>query len=291
MFLTKLMSREQQSPESLSRFHEQQSPESLSRFQTQQTSRFPSSGLSRFGNGLNVSDTNTDEPAKQDEVIPVVQPITSRFLADSETLDTLRKKAIVKEYIPKSDRDIELPALRSLFIESFDDFYKEIEPRLQLRSDTTLRNWLNETFDEMQEEMVKKKSRVFLLTTGTSVSNILGFMQIKEENDTNTVYISQVAVHASLKRKGFGGLLLQHLLMVYPTGKTYTGLCRRANDPALQFYIKNGAVIMPDDVVAQKYGYDPVKYLGFQYVDKTERPSTSTATPAAPSHLENPADA
>ncbi|CAF1223709.1 unnamed protein product [Didymodactylos carnosus] len=41
----------------------------------------------------------------------------------------------------------------------------------------------------------------------------------------------------------------------------------RANDPALQFYMKNGATIMSDDVVAKKYGYDSTKYLGFQYID------------------------
>ncbi|CAF1629247.1 unnamed protein product [Didymodactylos carnosus] len=204
--------------------------------QQRETTRFQTDS-SRLTNNQNGSGADSDNRFpkygdKQDEAT------SSRFATDPESLNALKSKTMVKEYVARSERDMELPVLRSLFIESFDDFYKLIEPKLQLRPDISLRDWLDETFNEMQEEMITKQCRVFLLTTGSAPSDIIGFMQIKEENNTNTVYVSQVAAHASLKRKGFGALLLRYLISVYPPGKTYTGLCRRANDPALQFYMK-----------------------------------------------------
>jgi GNAT superfamily N-acetyltransferase len=69
------------------------------------------------------------------------------------------------------------------------------------------------------------------------------------------------------KRRGYGAQLLQHLRNTYPPNTQYWGLCRRANRPALQFYLKQGARFMESDEVATKYDYDPSFYAAFEFVD------------------------
>jgi GNAT superfamily N-acetyltransferase len=87
------------------------------------------------------------------------------------------------------------------------------------------------------------------------------------EEEKGSIYIAQCAIEAENKRRGYGARLLQHLRTIYPPGTFYWGLCRRANRPALNFYLKQGAKFMDDEEVAKKYGYDPALYTGFQFTD------------------------
>ncbi len=69
------------------------------------------------------------------------------------------------------------------------------------------------------------------------------------------------------KRRGYGTQLLQHLRNIYPPNTHYLGLCRQANQPALQFLLKQGASYMKTDEIATKYGYHPSFYAAFEFVD------------------------
>jgi ribosomal protein S18 acetylase RimI-like enzyme len=168
--------------------------------------------------------------------------------------------------------DTVLFKLRELFVRSFDQFYKEIEAQLKLKTNKTLAEWLQETFDEMQEEMLTKKCRCFILCSSEPTAendnkqDIIGFLILKEE-ENGSVYIAQCAIEAESKRRGYGARLLQHLATIYPSGTSYWGLCRRANIPAIKFYLKQGAKFMDNEEVATKYGYDPTLYTGFQFTD------------------------
>ena len=180
----------------------------------------------------------------------------------------------VREFIPSSAVDAILPVLRRLFLRSFDDFYKEIKEQLQLKSGKAVLEWLNETFDEMEEEMLKKECRCFLLCESGTMTNegqrkVLGFLTLKEEGN-GSVYIAQCAIDATIKRRGYGAHLLQHLRKVFPSGTSYWGLCRRANTPAVLFYLKQGAKFMDDEQVATKYRYDPKLYTGFRFTDNLQ---------------------
>jgi GNAT superfamily N-acetyltransferase len=132
--------------------------------------------------------------------------------------------------------------------------------------------WLQETFDEMQDDILNKRQRCFMLcSTDETVKNdskqgIVGFLTLTEE-EKGSIYIAQCAIEAENKRRGYGARLLQHLRTIYPPGTFYWGLCRRANRPALNFYLKQGAKFMDDEEVAKKYGYDPALYTGFQFTD------------------------
>ncbi len=155
---------------------------------------------------------------------------------------------------------------------SFDQFYQEIEAQLKLKTGKTLVHWLQETFDEMQDEMLTKQCRCFMLcssddtTKNNNRQGIIGFLTLKEEAN-GSVYIAQCAIEPESKRRGYGARLLQHLRTIYPPGTSYSGLCRRANRPAVNFYLKQGAKFIDDEEVANKHGYDSTLYTGFQFTD------------------------
>ncbi|CAF1251652.1 unnamed protein product [Rotaria sp. Silwood1] len=175
----------------------------------------------------------------------------------------------VQEFKPTSINDPIFSVLRNLFIRSFDEYYKQIEAQLNLKSDKTLIQWLDETYNDEQESILSGKYRCFILCSNQYQDlkdNVVGFLTLREETE-GSIYIAQVAVRLDVKRRGYGVQLLQHLRHVYPPNTYYWGLCRRANRPALQFYLKNGAKFMNNDDVATKYGYDPTLYAGFEFFD------------------------
>ncbi|CAF1534091.1 unnamed protein product [Rotaria sp. Silwood1] len=124
----------------------------------------------------------------------------------------------------------------------------------------------------MEDEMLDASCRCFVLSGDQD--EIVGFLTLKDEGN-NSIYIAQCAIRADIKRKGYGTQLLLHLRTIYPPGTHYWGLCRRANRPAVQFYIRQGAKYIKDDDVANKYGYDPNLYTGFEFDDPTPIASNS----------------
>jgi ribosomal protein S18 acetylase RimI-like enzyme len=181
---------------------------------------------------------------------------------------TVITRVYVREFLPKSDRDPIFLTLRNLFVRSFDEYYKQIENELNLNSDQSLLQWLDETFDSEQENILSGKYRCVILCdyeNQDSKEIIVGFLTLKEEE--GSIYIAQVAIRLDIKRRGHGGQLLQHLRNIYPSNTRYVGLCRRSNKPALHFYLKQGANFMEDDEVASKYEYNPTLYAGFEFVD------------------------
>ena len=178
----------------------------------------------------------------------------------------------VQEFLPRTADDSILPILRELFIHSFDEFYIEIEIQLKLKMNKSVAEWLNETFDEMQDDMLNRKQRCFILCSSDETTKkdrkqgIIGFLTLTEE-EKGSVYVAQFAIDAENKRRGYGTRLLQHLRVIYPPGTFYWGLCRRANRPAVNFYLKHGAKFIEDEEIANKYAYDPKLYTGFQFID------------------------
>ncbi|CAF1422124.1 unnamed protein product [Adineta steineri] len=189
----------------------------------------------------------------------------------------------VREFIPTTPRDPTFSILRHLFVRSFDEFYNKIENQLNLKSQKNLLQWLDETFDEEQECILSRKYRCFILYTydkNDLKETISGFLTLKEEEEQGSIYIAQVAVHLGMKRRGYGAQLLKHLRDIYPANTKYWGLCRRANRPALQFYLKLGAQFMENDDIATKYGYNPELYTGFEFVDTV--PVIVSTVPSVP---------
>ncbi|CAF5032121.1 unnamed protein product [Rotaria sp. Silwood1] len=142
----------------------------------------------------------------------------------------------VQEFKPTSINDPIFSVLRNLFIRSFDEYYKQIEAQLNLKSDKTLIQWLDETYNDEQESILSGKYRCFILCSNQYQDlkdNVVGFLTLREETE-GSIYIAQVAVRLDVKRRGYGVQLLQHLRHVYPPNTYYWGLCRRANRPALR---------------------------------------------------------
>lgn len=168
--------------------------------------------------------------------------------------------AIVEEYVPKDANDVELLALRRLFVDTFYENYQRIESLLNLDTGKALLPWLEEGFDDMQNKMLTKEFRTFIIRYE---SVIAGLMTVKEMSE-KLVYISQLAIHTSFKRRGYGDMLMNHLVNIYGSNMTCEILCRRVNKPALDFYLKKGAKIVDDEQLANKYGCNSTDYVSLQ---------------------------
>lgn len=213
-------------------------------------------------------------PRKYDDFLSTNSLQLNRFSAQSKTL--LHHLSVdntsVQEFLPRTADDPVLSILRELFIHSLLEFYKEIEIQLKLKTDKSLPEWLNETFDDTQEEVLNRRQRCFILCSNDETTKtdrkqrMIGFLTLTEE-EKGSVYISQIAIDAENKRRGYGTHLLQHLRAIYPPGTFYWGLCRRVNQPAVKFYLRHGAKFIEDEEAAIKYGYNPELYTGFQFID------------------------
>jgi ribosomal protein S18 acetylase RimI-like enzyme len=184
-----------------------------------------------------------------------------------EICNSINSQSRVEEFKPTKKNDSQLTELRNLFVSSFYEYYKTIGSQLNLPEGKTLQHWLEETFDEEADKLLSGKRRCFLIFTQSFSSIIAGFLTTRErENDLNEVYISQCAINPTYKRQGYGSHLMKDLPNFFPSATLYTGVCRRLNQSALNFYEKYGAKRIDDDQIATKYGYNPKDYLGFQFI-------------------------
>ncbi|CAF1335473.1 unnamed protein product [Rotaria sp. Silwood1] len=182
-----------------------------------------------------------------------------------ETYHSTINKHHIVEFVPTSNNDPLLIKLQRLFVSSFSEYYKIIEPQLNLPTDETLLTWLEKAFNEEVNELLSHQCRCFVIYTSSSLSVVAGFLTIKEnKNDSNDIYISQYAVDPAFKRQGYGLHLLKYLGKVFPSATSYTCLCRRVNKPALKFYEKCGATFIDDDQIITNYGYNPIDYISLK---------------------------
>ena len=189
---------------------------------------------------------------------------------DQHTLSrSVGLKTKIEEFVPTSSYDPRFFVLRKLFVDSFEDIDRQLEEQLNPRPKTNLTQWIEETFDEQQTMILSKQYRCFLLTdvdrTDTN-ENILAFLTLTEKDDKQ-IYIGQVAVRRDVQRRGYARQLFQHILDRYPKNTRYRGIIRRANQPALQFFVKHGATFLDNHLLATEYGYDPALYVGFQFFE------------------------
>ena len=196
--------------------------------------------------------------------------MTDQLPFNTDNVTPAHSQVVATEFLPSAANDPLLPILRKVYVESLSDYYEEIQHQLSLGAGKTLHDFLNATFNDMQEEMLAKTCRCVILrfTTDevieTRPTSVVGLMTMKDEGH-GCVYIAQLAIDPTYKRRGYGTQLLQHLRVLYPPGTTYHGLCRQANVPAIQFYLKIGASIIDSKPLAEKYHYDPKIYTGLQF--------------------------
>ncbi|CAF2832422.1 unnamed protein product [Rotaria sp. Silwood2] len=185
---------------------------------------------------------------------------------DGKTYHPTIKQHHIEEFVPTSNDDSLLIELRRVFISAFYEYYKTIEPQLNLPTGETLLNWLETAFNEEVNELLSHQCRCFVIYTPPPSSVVAGFLTIKESKiDSNGIYISQYAVDPVFKRQGYGLCLLKYLSTVFPSATSYTCLCRRLNKPALKFYERCGATFIDEDQLVTMYGYSPTDYIGLQF--------------------------
>lgn len=172
----------------------------------------------------------------------------------------------MKEFTPTSRSDPLFKILRDVFEKSFQPHYTEILSQLHLEPGLSLKGWMRKTFDGLQCKLVAKEWRCFTICDQSDLNKIIGLMTTKQEYESDgSLYVAQFCVHPCYKRRGFGSKLLRGLFEFFPSQTKFVGLCRRANRPALQFYLKNGARYCDDPEIAKKWDYPPDLYVGLEF--------------------------
>ena len=166
----------------------------------------------------------------------------------------------IEEYAYSDANKSTLTELRRCFIDSFYDYYRLIESELNLPSNKDVRTWLGEAFDEIEDEIIANRCRTIIARQN---STLVALLLLKEtELKHKIVYISQLAVSPAYKRQSCGKKLICHLVNIYGRDVKYEILCRRVNQPGLEFYKKLGAYLVGNENIVLKYGYNPINYVG-----------------------------
>ena len=77
----------------------------------------------------------------------------SNMLSEQEeTCYSTISKGRIEEFIPMNKNDPILTELRHLFVSSFYEYYKTVEPQLNLPTGNSLLTWLEKAFDEESDD-------------------------------------------------------------------------------------------------------------------------------------------
>ena len=201
----------------------------------------------------------------------MLEPITSIRVENvsingKSTVTFSKSNFLIEDFTPISTSDPILPILRRLFLRSFEDIYQKNLSELDFQSNDDLQHWLEDTFDEEQQQLIDQQHHCLLLSDKNlpkSPKNLFAFLTFVEE-DSDRIYLSQLVVRTDLKRQGCASQLLQHLRQMYPNTVKYYSLLRRINQPALKLFLKHGATIVPDEQIERDYQHDPKEYIAIE---------------------------
>ena len=158
---------------------------------------------------------------------------------------------------------------RELFIRTFDEEYKDIEPpkiKPHFKSRGDITNWLSNVFDIEHKYFTSAKHPMNWITIEKN-SKIIGFVMFEQwKNKADTWHIRQMAVIPAEQRKGYGTRLIKSILKLRKNIKKIIVDTRYTNIKAIDSYKKNGFKITetPHDKELSKD-----LYLGL-YNDKLE---------------------
>ena len=158
---------------------------------------------------------------------------------------------------------------REVFIKTFDDEYKDIEPQnikphFKSRDDVT--NWLSDVFEAEHQYFISAKHPMHWITIEKD-HEIIGFIMYEQwKNNKDIWHIRQMAILPDEQRKGYGTGLIKSIFTFDNNIKKIIVDTRRTNVKAINFYKKNNFEItkMPHDSELSKD-----LYLGL-YNDKVE---------------------
>ncbi len=158
---------------------------------------------------------------------------------------------------------------RKVFIKTFDEEYKNIEPQnikphFKNRDDVT--NWLSDVFEIEHQYFTSAKHPMHWITIEKD-HKIIGFIMYEQwKNNKDIWHIRQMAVTPDEQRKGYGTSLIKSIFTFHNNIKKIIVDTRRTNVNAIYFYKKNGFEItkIPHD---SELSSD--LYLGL-YNDKVE---------------------
>lgn len=133
------------------------------------------------------------------------------------------------EWITEGSLDKE----EDVFKRSFSEAYKNLSPEKDLRI-TNLEQFLRDAFADERKAVNNKQPGVFFITVKKD-KTIVAFMSLELENKKN-IYIRQMAVDPTFKRKGIGVELVSSIKKHFPSVRYIKIVTRRVNAEGCLFY-------------------------------------------------------
>ncbi|MEM6338861.1 MAG: GNAT family N-acetyltransferase, partial [Pseudomonadota bacterium] len=131
---------------------------------------------------------------------------------------------------------------RKLFIKTFDEEYKNIEPQnikpyFKNRDDVT--NWLSDVFEVEHQYFISAKHPMHWITMEKD-HKMIGFIVYEQwKNNKDIWHIRQMAILPDEQRKGYGTVLIKSIFTFDNNIKKIIVDTRRTNVKAINFYKKN----------------------------------------------------
>jgi GNAT superfamily N-acetyltransferase len=127
--------------------------------------------------------------------------------------------------------------------------------------------WLLETAkEEFNDYVVDKKENYKALKIIFDHESMGIIFYRLEQDKEEIIYLTQLFVLPAFQKKGVSAYLITEMLpKLHPNFKRYEVLTRHQNDGAMLLYNKLGFNI-GDRLLVEKYGYNPLYYVGFYKV-------------------------
>lgn len=192
-------------------------------------------------------------------------------MADSPRYENV--SSTIEQFRPNAPDDPMFDRLRRLFVDSFEQFYRNHLNEMNFESVEQLRQWLNDSFDQERDALSSGDHRCLLLSRDDPRA-----LLIFRVDDEQNVSLLRLLVRSDLKRRGFGTKLFEEFRQSFAPTTNFYFTFRRINEPALKFFVKHGATVLPAN--------DPSIYLTLHFNATVEPEGSSPPEVAAPPNLQ-----
>jgi ribosomal protein S18 acetylase RimI-like enzyme len=153
---------------------------------------------------------------------------------------------------PSSD----LKQEEDLFVESFMAGYGDYSPMMLGVQNKS--SFLHGAFDDVREDVLKGEG---FIVTAKNGNEVIGMMEFKMTGQPGQIYIAQLAVSPKYWGKGIGKELVFSVPKLVDGVEQLVAIGRRINARGKGFFYHIGFT----ECKYMHPGYDPVKYIGFEY--------------------------
>lgn len=173
-------------------------------------------------------------------------------LAFSNLLCTASAEVTI-EFVKGGD----LSEAQVVFNRAFKDAYKDVS--LDVLKVESLDAFLQAAFEDEPLDLNNPSKKV-VCAIAKEAGRTIGFITFEPTENSDEVYVRQLAVDPVVQKKGVGHKLMAAIDETFPKTKRIVLATRKVNTPACNFYKKQGF----QECKQVPHGLNPERYVGFE---------------------------